>query len=81
MVKRLWLTILLSVLISGVGHMYLGFIKRGITILIFTIVIGYAAPGLIPMYGWIIVIGLWIWQIYDVSNHYEKLNPEEQDTK
>jgi hypothetical protein len=75
MAKRLWLTILLSILVSGVGHIYLGFIKRGIIILIVAIILGFSLPFLIPMpFSWIILVGYWLWQIWDAYKHYQKLN-------
>lgn len=73
--KRLWLTILLAVLIWGVGHIYLGVLKRGITILIIGIVLGITINLFIPIaYSWIILIGYWLWQIWDAYRHYNKLN-------
>jgi hypothetical protein len=73
--KRLWLTIVLAVLVSGVGHIYLGFIKRGIIILIVAIILGFSLPFLIPLpFSWIILIGYWLWQIWDAYKHYNKLN-------
>jgi len=78
MAKRLWLTILLSILVSGVGHIYLGFIKRGIIILIVAILLGFSLPFLIPMpFSWIILVGYWLWQIWDAYNHYKRLKPQE----
>lgn len=75
MAKRLWLTMLLAVLVSGVGHIYLGFIKRGIIILIIAIILGLSLPLLVPMpYSWIILIGYWLWQIWDAYIHHKKLN-------
>jgi hypothetical protein len=75
MAKRLWLTMLLAVLVSGVGHIYLGFIKRGIIILIVALILGLSMPLLIPMpYNWIILIGYWLWQIWDAYTYYKRLN-------
>jgi TM2 domain-containing membrane protein YozV len=42
--KSLAITILLAVLVSGVGHIYLGIIKRGIIILIVGIAIWIIVP-------------------------------------
>ncbi len=75
MAKSLGITMLLAVLVSGVGHIYLGFIKRGIIILIVAIVLAITIPLFIPMpYSWIILIGYWIWQIYDAYTHYKQSN-------
>jgi hypothetical protein len=76
--KRLWLTILLAVLIDGVGHIYLEFFKRGITILIIGIVSAMVASIFIPFpYNLTVIIGYWIWQIIDAYKHYKKLNPQQ----
>jgi hypothetical protein len=73
--KRLWLTILLAVVFWGVGHIYLGIFGRGITILIVGLVSSMVASILIPFpYNSIVIIGYWIWQIYDAYKHYKKLN-------
>jgi hypothetical protein len=73
--KRLWLTILLAILIWGVGHVYLGHVKQGITILIIGIVVAFVMPWFIPYpWSWIIPIGFWVWQIFDGYKHYDKLN-------
>jgi hypothetical protein len=42
------ITILLAVLISGVDHIYLGIIKRGIIILIFGIALWINVPLFVP---------------------------------
>jgi hypothetical protein len=73
--KRLWLTILLAVVLWGVGHIYLGVIRRGITILIVGIVLSIVVNLFVPIpFSWVIVIGYWLWQIYDAYKHYQKLN-------
>jgi len=73
--KSLGITILLAVLVSGVGHIYLGYIKRGIIILIVAIILAVSVPLFIPIpYSWIILIGYWLWQIYDAYKHYKKSN-------
>ena len=84
--KTLWLTILLAFLLWGLGHMYLGFTKRGIIILVIGIFSLFSAIFFIPFpYSWIIIyiiIGYWIWQIWDAYKHYKKLNVgEAQVTK
>jgi len=74
--KSLGITILLAVLVSGVGHIYLGFVKRGIIILVVSIAIWSVVSIFVP-YPWSWLIGgiYWIWQIVDVYRHYKKLNP------
>lgn len=65
MAKSLPITIILAVILSGLGHIYLGFIKRGIVILIIGIAIWAVVTWLIPVFGWIIGVAYWVWQIYD----------------
>ena len=63
-------------LISGVGHIYLGFVKRGIIILIIGIALLILVSWLVPIpFSWIIGISYWIWQILDAYKHYKKLDP------
>ena len=73
--KRLWLTVLLAVVIWGVGHIYLGLVKRGIIILVAGIAIWLIVPQVIPYpWSWLIIIRYWLWQIWDAYKHYKKLN-------
>ena len=75
--KSLALTIILAILVAGVGHIYLGFIKRGIVILVIGIVLWIIAslhtryPYM--WYMWIIPIAYLVWQIIDAYIHYKKL--------
>jgi len=60
--------------------MYLGFIKRGIIILI----VGFSLSFFVPLFisfpwSWVIVIGYWVWQITDAYEHYKKLSPKEPE--
>ena len=72
--KRLWLTILLAVLVAGVGHMYLGFVKRGIVILVIGIVLWIVTTFFVPEpFSWL-AFAYFIWQIWDAYKHYKKLN-------
>ena len=81
MVKNLGLTMILALVLSGMGHIYLGFVKRGIIILIVGLVSSIVASILIPFpYNWIVIIGYWIWQMWDAYNHYKKLKPRAPQT-
>jgi uncharacterized membrane protein YciS (DUF1049 family) len=76
--KSLGLTIILAVLIAGVGHIYLGYKKRGVIILVARIAIWIAVIWFIPFpLGWIIgpILGggFWVWQLIDVVMLYNKL--------
>ncbi|RPJ28082.1 MAG: hypothetical protein EHM25_10440 [Nitrosopumilales archaeon] len=74
MAKSLAITIILSLLVAGVGHIYLGVVKRGIYILIFGIVLLIIASWFVPSpLSWALVIIYWIWQIVDAYRQYTKL--------
>lgn len=78
MAKSLALTIFLAVVIAGVGHIYLGYKKRGIIILITRIAIWLAVFWFIPFpLSWVIGPllggGFWIWQIIDAVRLYNKM--------
>ncbi|TLX86699.1 MAG: hypothetical protein E6K94_02595 [Thaumarchaeota archaeon] len=82
MAKSLAITILLAVLVSGVGHIYLGVIKRGIIILIVGIAIWIIVPWFVPFpLSWVIGAGYWIWQIVDVYMLYKKMKFGQTQTK
>jgi TM2 domain-containing membrane protein YozV len=73
--KSLRITILLAVLVSGVGHIYLGIIKRGIFILIIGLALWYIIPLFVPFpLSWVIFGVYWIWQIVDVYRIYKKMD-------
>ena len=73
--KSLKITILLAILVSGVGHIYLGFIKRGIIILVVAIALWIIVPMFVPFpYSWIFTGAYWIWQIVDVYRIYKKMD-------
>jgi len=76
--KSLALIIFLAVVIAGVGHIYLGYKKRGIIILIARIAIWLAVFWFIPFpLSWVIGPllggGFWIWQIIDAVRLYNKM--------
>ena len=85
MAKSLALTVILAVLIAGLGHIYLGYKKRGVIILIVRIAIWLAIFLLIqfPM-GWIIGPifggGFWLWQLIDVVRLYNKIKSGQAQT-
>jgi TM2 domain-containing membrane protein YozV len=71
--KSLGLTILLAFLVSGVGHIYLGFVKRGVIILILAFALGAIMSLLLPFpYDSLFLMIYWIWQMYDAYKHYKK---------
>jgi TM2 domain-containing membrane protein YozV len=64
--KSLALTIILSVIIFGLGQIYLGLIGRGLAILIGGFVGSLVLSMLLPFYISLpLIIVFWIWQIID----------------
>jgi TM2 domain-containing membrane protein YozV len=73
--KSLTLTILLSVIIYGLGEIYLDVINRGLIVLIVGVGISLAASLLLPFYiAAPIIFVYWIWQLVDEYKQYKKLN-------
>jgi TM2 domain-containing membrane protein YozV len=73
--KSLALTILLSVIIYGLGEIYLGAINRGVIVLIVGVAVSLAASLLLPFYiAAPIIFAYWIWQLVDAYLQYRKLN-------
>jgi len=71
--KNLGITILLAVLVSGVGHIYLGIVKRGIIILIIGVCIAIIVPLFVPYpLSWLIGGAYWVWQLVDAILSYKK---------
>ena len=78
MAKSLALTIILAVVIAGVGHIYLGYKKRGIIILIARVAIWLGVALFVPfpfslVFGVILGGGFWIWQIIDAVRLFNKM--------
>ncbi len=55
--KKLWVAVLLSLLVTGLGHVYLGRWRRGLAILAATIVVGGVASVYLD-YDRVMLIGL-----------------------
>ena len=73
--KSLALTILLSVIIYGLGEIYLGVINRGVIVLIVGVAISLGASLLLPFnIAALIIFAYWIWQLVDAYLQYRKLN-------
>jgi TM2 domain-containing membrane protein YozV len=68
----------LGFFITGVGHMLVGRVARGIVILLGAVFIGFVTV-YISVFLWIIVaIGYWIFQYYDLHKIIKKLKAEQQ---
>jgi len=79
MVSRRTTAIILSIIISGVGQMYLGRVKRGVVILVVAITMSFP---LSYYFGWIGIIpsfAFWIWQAYDASKIGLELEAKKKD--
>jgi TM2 domain-containing membrane protein YozV len=73
--KSLAITIILAVIFAGLGHIYLGYKKRGVIILVARIAIWLAVIWFLPfpidwIVGPIVGGGFWIWQLIDVVRLY-----------
>ena len=68
-------TIILSILLAGLGHMYLGNYRRGVLILISALAMGLFFSFFESLFWVIPPIIFFIWQIYDASREYEKRKP------
>ena len=85
MAKSLAITIILAVLIAGLGHIYLGYKKRGVIILIVRIAIWLGIIWLVPfpmswVIGPILGGGFWLWQLIDVVRLYNKIKSGQAQT-
>lgn len=80
MAKSLAITIILAVVFAGLGHIYLGYRKRGVIILVTRVAIWLAVIWLLPfpidwVVGPIVGGGFWIWQLIDVVRLYNRIRP------
>jgi predicted nucleic acid-binding Zn ribbon protein len=64
--KKTWVAVLLSLIVTGLGHVYLGRWRRGLTILVITLVVGGVAS-LYFTYDHVMLIGLFfaLFSAYD----------------
>ena len=72
MAKSRETAIILSVLLAGLGQIYLRNYARGIVILISAIVIAVVSFNLFGNFGFIPSIIFFIWQIFDANNEFKK---------
>ncbi len=78
MAKSLAITIILAVVFAGLGHIDLGYKKRGVIILVARVAIWLAVIWLLPfpidwVVGPIVGGGFWIWQLIDVVRLYNRI--------
>jgi hypothetical protein len=78
--KRALIAYLLAFFITGTGHIYLGYVGKGVTILILAIMIGLAgwmvAAGGSPLglFFGLLALPLWIYQLIDAHTKIKKMN-------
>ena len=75
--KSLAITVILAVIFAGLGHIYLGYKKRGVIILVARVAIWLAIIWFLPfpidwIVGPIVGGGFWIWQLIDVIRLYNR---------
>lgn len=67
--------IILGVLITGVGHMYMGMVKRGVAILIAAFGIGLVSGFLLPFpYSLAAPVAFYIWQLVDLGKRIGRMD-------
>ncbi|NLK26041.1 MAG: zinc-ribbon domain-containing protein [Euryarchaeota archaeon] len=76
--KSAGIAAVLALIIPGVGHIYAGMITRGILYLILNVVLW--TIGWITVFGLIIALVFYIWQIYDAYNKTNEYNRLLQQT-
>ena len=69
--KSVALAAILSFLFPGLGHLYLGLNKKGLTFIIVYIV---SAILVLILIGFILVLAIWIWALIDVIKSTEAIN-------
>jgi TM2 domain-containing membrane protein YozV len=65
LVDRVVVAVILSVIILGVGQMYLGRLARGIVILVVGVALNLFLTIWLGWFGFVFGIGYWLWNIYD----------------
>ncbi len=73
--KRLAVTMILAIVLGGIGHVYLGFLKKGLVIFFVGIALDIVLVFLIGYLGYIPAIAFWIWQIIDAYKTHKRLYP------
>ena len=74
--RRLFFAIILDILLAGLGHMFMHYIKRGIIILCSAITIGIIVSLLLPSdFSLLVALLFWLWQIYDLMQLSQKGRP------
>jgi FtsH-binding integral membrane protein len=73
--RKLVLAIILDIVIAGLGHIFVRYVKRGIIILISAISIGIIISLFSPSdFSLLVAIVFWLWMIYDLMQIVKKEN-------
>ncbi|MDY0293785.1 MAG: zinc ribbon domain-containing protein [Candidatus Methanomethylophilaceae archaeon] len=64
--------LILSIIIPGTGHMYVGRADMGIMILLASVILVIA--GFLVIFPWAIAFALWIWNVYDANKRLNAYN-------
>jgi TM2 domain-containing membrane protein YozV len=73
--RKLVLAIVLDILLAGLGHIFIRYVKRGIIILISAIGIGIITSLFLPSnFSILAAIAFWVWEIYDLMQIVKKEN-------
>jgi TM2 domain-containing membrane protein YozV len=73
--RKLVFAIILDIVIAGLGHIFVRYVKRGIIILISAIGIGIILSLFSPSdFSLLVAIVFWLWQIYDLMQIVKKEN-------
>ncbi len=59
------IAVILNILIAGLGHVYLGYTKRGIVLFLFTVLIAVISSGL----GWIVGVILCSYDAWQLAKN------------
>ena len=73
--KSLAITMILAIVLGGIGHVYLGFVKKGLIIFIIGIGLGIGLYYLFGFWGTLAAFAFYIWQIFDAYKTYKRLYP------
>ena len=78
--KNLGIAIILAVIIIGAGHLYIGKIKEGIVYFLAACIISFVLLGILWPFGGLVVLILWVWNIYDAYTNAKKFNDHLRQT-
>ena len=82
MVSRPTIAVIINFFIVGLGHMYLGQVKRGVIILVGGIALSFALTYWLGWWGILPMIGYVIWSAtdaYKIGMNQERKKPEQFD--